>query len=494
MITVTFYKFNKRTNSTLRPTAAGTNFSCSLKDGCSILDPEIEIHSSVNPAEYNYAYIADFKRYYYAGDWIYFQGLWTCPLTEDVLASWKAEIGDLTKYIARSSYEWNGNIKDAFYPALANVNKSITKLASPFVSPGLNGTFILGLIGERPNANVPCVGGICYYALTYAEMADFINYLMGSTLAALMKDDAAGFSEAIVKAMVNPTDYVASCVWLPFDVTTLTAQTVQPKIGWWDTAPLASGCHPLGSGGLASLYQTVGSSVTFALPDHPQISRGAYLNAPPYSSFRLHFDPWGDIDIDANVMLSRASRNVTYTMRAELITGMAVLELWAGSVSEGLLLSRSMAQVGIPVSVAQIITELQNMSLSSVVGSVVTGAVYAASNGGNLTDAIRGALDAAESYHSKASINGVNGSLISYVGTNAPASNDYSTAGPYLETIQLSLATEDLADFGRPLLAQRKISLIPGYIECANGDHDIEAYTREKAQISAYLTGGFFYE
>ena len=36
-ISVIFYHFAKRENSTLRPTASGTAFNCTLKDDCGIM-------------------------------------------------------------------------------------------------------------------------------------------------------------------------------------------------------------------------------------------------------------------------------------------------------------------------------------------------------------------------------------------------------------------------------------------------------------------------
>ena len=68
-IAIRFYQFNKKENSTARPSSSGgTSYNCVLKDNCSIETPEIELN--VKPSDwYNYAYISDFDRYYHVTNW-----------------------------------------------------------------------------------------------------------------------------------------------------------------------------------------------------------------------------------------------------------------------------------------------------------------------------------------------------------------------------------------------------------------------------------------
>ena len=104
-MTVTFWNFSKKSNSTARPsgTAAGT-FDVKLKDACGILHPVLEIYkdASFNPHNWNYAYIASWGRYYYVSDWQWVLGRWECTLDVDALASYRTEIGNASKYILRS--------------------------------------------------------------------------------------------------------------------------------------------------------------------------------------------------------------------------------------------------------------------------------------------------------------------------------------------------------------------------------------------------------
>ena len=55
-------------------------------------------------------------------------------------------------------------------------------------------------------------------------------------------------------------------------------------------------------------------------------------------------------------------------------------------------------------------------------------------------------------------------------------------------------ATEDNAEFGKPLLETRQLDTIPGFIKCADGHIQIPGYAEETRRINEHLTGGFFYE
>ena len=55
----TFYTFQKRINSTKQPSGSGTSYDVILKDGCSIINPELQLDLGLgsSPATYNYCYI-----------------------------------------------------------------------------------------------------------------------------------------------------------------------------------------------------------------------------------------------------------------------------------------------------------------------------------------------------------------------------------------------------------------------------------------------------
>lgn len=509
-ITVRFYEnFKKRDNSTLLPAAGDSyaDYSCVLKDSSSIVNPYIEVAlPSQDPHVYNYAYISQYDRYYYVTDWTYSRGVWTTNLVSDVLASFKTEIGNLNKYINRASAEKNGYITDLKYPTLVNPSITYITLDNPFKDN--NGCFLIGIVG-KPQTNVPSVGGVNYYKFSWTQMREFMTYLTGSTFANLLKDDSAGLTQQVVKTLVNPTDYIESCMWFPFDIYVSNSYAaVQPQIGWWDgLSPITGGVQPLGAGGdlISSMtLRNVSSwNSTITLTNHTQISRGEYLNAEPYSQYILHFEPWGDIVLSGNILMRYNS--ISLSMVTEGLTGLAALEVWGGSE----LITRKTAQIGVSMSMAQIITDFSNMSAGSLAigaaAGIATKKIDLKQLGDDFLKLITGhkissssslgkdALSGIESFNSNVETNGVNGSLISYLGTYVAAQNYFST-GPFLKIVRFNQVSANNHEYGSPLCSTRVIKNIPGYIECADGEHNIAAFDSEKAQISSYLTGGFFYE
>lgn len=532
MIQVRLYKnYEKRSNSTYQAgsQAAYDDLSCTLKDNCSITAPRMDVLTiTQNPAAlgYNYAYIPAFNRYYFITDWTYDMGVWSFSAAEDVLASFKAEIGNLTKYVTRASAQFNGNMIDTAYPTLAPEDVTYLYNASPF-SLSQGGSYIVGIIGKQ-QTGVPCVGGINYYLFTAAQMAQFITYLMSDGFAQLMADNSAGFTSAIVKSIASPTDYITTCMWFPFTILgSVDSPTVQPLIGFWDNiAPITGGLTPL-SGAAASIQSLVfpvditGGSYT--LTDHPQISRGAYLNAAPYSNYIFHLDPWGDIPLNGSRLLN--NRTITYGIECEALSGMATLEIMAGSD----LLIRQMAQVGVPMSIAQIITDLSKVGIGNIAAGAVAGVasrvsevmsttdvvpisnaytdvlgeaqtmvpvIGAVGGGGSLLASVgKSMLSGISASISDIDSRGVNGSIISYVFTAIQMGQGFmQSSGPYLKISRFNLVNEDINEIGRPLMAIRQINSIPGYIECSDGQHNIKCLAPERSAIAAYLTGGFLYE
>lgn len=526
MIQVRLYKnYEKRSDSTLQPgsSASYDDLSCTLKDNCSITAPRMDVLTlAQNPSAlgYNYAYIPAFNRYYFINDWTYNMGVWTFSANEDHLASFKAEIGNLTKYVARASAQYNGYIVDSAYLTLAQENVTYLANPSPFTI-GLEGSYIVGIIGKQ-QTGVPCIGGINYYLFTQAQMAEFITYLTSDPFATLISDDAAGFTQDIVKSIASPTDYIVSCMWFPFTIQGASG-SVQPLLGFWNNiAPITGGLSPLMTS--TPQYTTIEhltfdvpiTDYRFTLTDHPQIARGEYLNNSPYSNYVFHLDPWGDIPLNGARLLNK--RNIDYSITCEGITGMATLEL----IAAGELLTRQIAQVGVSMSIAQIINDLSKISTGQVAAGAFAGIKDRVSNfinnfdlkdtltnigrrqmtGEGYLDVLEGAkglgsdaLSGITASISDIDSRGVNGSMISYVSqTVQQGSTNINTAGPYIKISRFNLVAEDPREIGRPLMAMAQLSTIPGYIKCNDGEHNIKCLASEHNVIAAYLAGGFIYE
>ena len=73
--------------------STGTDYSCLLKDNCSILKPVLDISSSDNITIYNYMYISTFGRYYFIDDIVSLHNdMWRVSAHVDVLETYSTAI------------------------------------------------------------------------------------------------------------------------------------------------------------------------------------------------------------------------------------------------------------------------------------------------------------------------------------------------------------------------------------------------------------------
>lgn len=534
-IEVRFYTgYSKRINSTKKPanTDTFTKFDCTLKEGCNILNPEIEIYlSSGDPSGYNYAHIPSFGRYYFVSDWTYFHGTWTASLSEDILASFKTEIGALSKYIMRSASAFNTYIPDMLATKLPTKTKLVV-VSSPFTNAvsSNDGFFIIGIQGEAPASNVPTIGGVCYYPLNPSQMRAFSDYLMSGSFADLMKDDSAGLTQQVVKALQDPSQYIVSCMWFPFASYPTTIGNVQPRIGWWNTAPLPTNPNQatvgMGANGFISLMDS--RNITITIPDHPQLSSGKYgkyLNAAPYSLYSLMFEPWGEIVLDGSKLVECDSLKLVIT--TDLMTGAAsltIIDNGTSSPNKGNIIDRRFAQVGVPISIAQMIYDISDLKTGAAVaaGTAVVetankvtdkwmaDAIKEAGLEGNpavagfestyqeksTKDIVQNAMSSGIAYIATPEMKGISGDVLNYYSLAQTSSDGvtYYPQGPYLKITYFEVVEPDNAENGRPLMNYQTINTLSGFVKCADGDHNIAALNPEQRSISSYLSGGFFYE
>ena len=83
---------NSEKNKINKSLTAGVTLSGTLRNESNVVTPSIVINID-NPTIYNYAYIEDFKRYYFITDYISLRtGIWQINLKSDVLMSFKDSI------------------------------------------------------------------------------------------------------------------------------------------------------------------------------------------------------------------------------------------------------------------------------------------------------------------------------------------------------------------------------------------------------------------
>ena len=334
-VTIKFYTFAKRINSTKQPTgSAALSADCIIKRGSSIINPtiELDIGLATSPAAYNYAYIADWNRYYFVHDWVFNDRLWTCQLTSDPMASEKTSIGSYHGYVARSASNYNLRVVDNLYPALAKNTHEADVKTSPFLdSNAPNGYFILGTQGDGATNNA---GAVSYYRCDAGAIQGLLNAFLSNPSQYGQSD----ISDDLLKCIFNPLQYIVSCMWVPFAPAT---QNGDVGLGWWNFN--SSYMKPL-----ASLE--TGANMIFQIPKHPKAStRGQYLNLPPFATYKLEAGPFGIVDLDPFNLLDATQLDCNW--KVDLMTGSGMFNI---KYRDKLCYDQTItAQVGVPVQMGQ---------------------------------------------------------------------------------------------------------------------------------------------
>ena len=394
--------------------------------------------------------------------------------------------------------EFNGAISDTTYPALTDVQIDQMNFRNPFMTQVNQGTYVVGIIcSEDDNA----VGAVTYYALTPSEFGDLKDtlfgvdglYVMGlvDSPTAPYNWTATDIGEQIFKTMYNPFQYIVSCSWFPVDPNDIPGQPVTSlHIGWWIYT--VSGKR---------MTQTVGnfSDEVLQLPSHPQYTRGRYLNHAPYTQ-RILYGKFGSIPIDTsyfdldNPIVTDPYQYLVNTYSVDYVTGQCLFQVFASRYSTGTdrkLIHKTEFLIGVPIQLAQIGTDFLGAVSTAIkeggniASSAITGYLGGGSAGaiaGGIAGLGTGIYNILNSAMPQLETSGVNGSFIA---------NELSTS---LISKFYVIVEEDITHRGRPLCTNRRINTLSGFVLCAEGDIDLNAYDSERREVKQFLTEGFFWE
>lgn len=490
---VYLFSFVKNENSTARPTLTdGVGFDCILKNECSIIAPEISLNlgAAVSPYQYNYAYIPDFGRYYFIRNWVFEEPLVTAQMVVDVLATYKTEIGATSLYVLRAQNAYNGYVTDDHYPA--TTQKTRTNVApawttNPFGSTITGGYYVVGVINNDSSA----VGAVSYYVFTNTQFRNLCDALMGQTT---WLGTITDVTEDFLKALYNPFEYIASCMWFPFAPPLGTAVSDLPY-GWYTLTGV--GCRRLGNSA-STLF-----SFSFTVPAHPQAAtRGAYLNADPFRKMTLHVPFLGDVPISSDNFISSSTMEVWGHI--DCITGDAVVEIGNGSsaFSSANRIHLFTANLGVTIQLSQVAVDRLSQT-ETVIGTVsnigrdasallsraannaeqgIGGAASAVSGAFSLLGSVtHGIADGTRSGLPQIYTKGANGSFV------------WTASDINLSVEFYSIVDEDITHFGRPLCAMSTPDTLGGFMLIKTGDVAIAGTSEEENLIKSFLESGFYY-
>lgn len=505
MIAARFYTFNKRNNSTKKPTGTYKNYNVDFKGPVSILSPVIRIHDSTFSITYNYCYIPTLGRYYFVTDIISDKGFWEIELKCDVLASYKTQIGSIRTYVLRSAAAMDGNVIDTIYPVKANEDahkvygnfgtySDETTITDPFRLHGAAYCYVIG-VAARTNTIACQAGSTVYYVMSSTQMQKFMEYLM-TDVSEWSDISLSLYDEGVQRALLNPIQYIQSCVMFPFGAVKITNCTATHTIRFGTytyTDPDEYVAAILYIGDNWSTGPTCQTGGTIEVTRHPQAeTRGMYLNGSPFTEYYVHIGPAGDFQINPNSFIDLDINTLAVTMKWDLTSGLCRIRIEHGmsldNDNNDPLLDTTV-QGGVNINLTQAFTDplKQGLTLASAAGNLISSGLGFApgSIGGIMSATSSGVGSLLENKFPKASGIGTSGAMLNLF-------NDGS--GFYITCKHNLLVDENYEELGSPLCRVETLNTLPGFILCSGADFGGAGTENERNEINNYLNTGFFYE
>lgn len=451
---ITLYNFSKRANSTKVP-SGGTSYNVNIKGGCSKESPSFLIADNVgNLLNFNYAHA--FGHYYFITDCIIINdSMCEIHCNEDVLATYRSEIGNATAMIRRSSHNYDPYLHDSQIVA-NNKYKFVAKYEDDFVANHMfqnNGFYLVRCIGKSSSS----VTGVNTYGLYESELSALLDFAFTeSNFGDILSDE-------VVKTIFNPFQYIVSVDWVPFKEDFFPQLGVEKIwLGWFETNVFGFVYDPVAS----SAFQFDFPAEWKQYSDFRDFESG-------WADLTLYLPGVGNVALDGSAFIADHIR-VQYTV--DLIGETSQCFIYLERNSSWNLYRVYNADFKVPVQIGQMkpMIATATKSIGSVIGSLF----------GKGDDSLPDIASATSFARPETDSVGIPGSRALFTYHKTPI---------FYYRVRESKDIDN-AHKGRPLCKVGKISEYPGYLECSNVSISIDGYDGEREAINNYMNGGFYYE
>lgn len=468
---ITLYKnFSKKKNSTKQPTG-GRTIDAKFKAPTSYENPTFIVHG----IDFDYTYAKWGDHYYFINDIVIGNNdIFEIHCNQDVLATFKSDIGNYEAFIERSDSHVDPLIPDS---ALSREQNTISFTASTIslIQEGYFGTdgvgcYLIKTVGQNPNTSN---SGSSIYLVSTEELQSVLDFMFN--------DSGSIWEQAWdswTKTVWNPFQYILSILWVPFkydEAVRLFGQQLTRgpvNLGWW-----ASDITVYVLRATASGYISLN-----AVMDLPEIYYDDWRKYDSrFTEYALRIPGIGQIQINPTDLIGTENVHVFYGIDAQ--TGMANVYVTVRGTSYTIY--SNTVPFYIPMQISQ-----TDGNISPLVSGLV-GATAAIATGGE--SIVAGDVLAAGT----SAINGIIGTTRGGSSSNGNYGNRFAINGrPEIVLYQRAYASANYPQkvYGRPLCRNMKISELNGYIKCQNASIDLSSLGNDKDEINNYLNSGFYYE
>lgn len=385
---IRFYTgFTKMNNSTERPTEKThyIEYDGWFKESTSINTPvmQIDISPYTTPLDFKYCYIVDLNKFYFIQDVVSRTNtIWDYYLVEDCLATWRDNILQSSQYVLRSlvTHTDKSFVDDQIALSTDYLYYDVKIDGFIDTSTITSGCFCLGIQKDGAESGAFVAGSVSYYILSPSSLQKFINALVSLDLSG-----DTGLSKMATFSAVNPIQYIVSCVWLPFTLNKIIAQTGNSaeSIGVLDWNSGVNGYRVKNT----AIFSDRGRVLVSDIPKHPQkATYGRWVDVQA-SQYALTLRGYGQIALDP--IITGACDQIIGDQYIDVTSGASVLKVygkWADN-NYTQFQSQMNAQLGVSIQLSQIQKDIY--ATATIMGNSVPIAMLDAVGG---TSALTGAI------------------------------------------------------------------------------------------------------
>lgn len=232
-VTLEFYQFAKRKNSTAVPDSSGTEFECTLKTPCSWYEPVFLLHDSGTPV-WNYGSWGSW--YYFVTDIIaQAQDLFEVRCSLDPLATFRAQIFATSAFVM---YDTAANTEISDQRLSTKTTATISAANASINMLEVGETILMGIVGDDSTG---------VYAVSASQAAELLkssrmsNWLDSVGLEVGQVTDIAGLADVLASGMRQliasgkATDCIKSALLLPIGASNFAGTSKTIHLGEYDT-------------------------------------------------------------------------------------------------------------------------------------------------------------------------------------------------------------------------------------------------------------------
>lgn len=448
MTEIVLYHFSKRKNSTKRPTGQGTEVPCLLKSATTFQSPTFILQRPMNDMlQFNYAKWAD--HYYFIDSTTSINaGQTEISCTEDVLATYKNEIGNYTCFIERSSNQTTLANDTMYIPTndwVLSTRNVIHK--EKIMTSTYSQQYIIRVVSRT---------GVASYYINGNQLNNLLDYMYTES------NFTDVITDAITKLMFDPFKYIVDLKWIPFVESAfknINNEAIQ--LGFWDSGVMAKRIDE---------DTVVNFSYSFSF-DNPlyAITDFRYYN-PSFSNYFIKLPFIGVVALNPY----KIDESVNALYQFDATSGLCNVFLQSKKV----VFASYQFQLSVPVQIGYATTNIAQLTTSAV--SLVSAGLQ-----GNIAQGISSGIEAGRSITApEVSMLGTIGNISNILNNQILEFNSYACT-----SIEPDGASEGYADGN-----VRSISGLSGYIKCRNASIEISGFTGDQESVNNYLNSGFYYE